>query len=385
MYDWRSGGFGLYLHWPFCVSKCPYCDFNSHVAESISHKDWKAAYLSEIERYGVETQGRVLETIYFGGGTPSLMEPATVGAIVEKVRRTWATVNNIEITLEANPSSVEMGRFRAFREAGVNRVSVGVQALNDADLRRLGRAHTTRDALKAVEVARTTFDRVSFDLIYSRQNQSLSEWREELKLALTMAGDHLSLYQLTVEDGTVFARRAARGMLRGLPDEEMSACMFELTQDLCESAGFPAYEISNHARPGAESRHNLIYWRAGDYIGIGPGAHGRLTGLAGRTSTETELAPHAWLSGAVARKNGEAARHKLSPEDTALEYLLMSLRTTEGLSLARFERMAGRPLQAETISDLIDLNLIEQSDKHIRVTRSGRLVLNGILRELSSY
>lgn len=385
MYDWRPGGFGLYLHWPFCQSKCPYCDFNSHVVDILDHTDWQSAYLSEIDRYGEETRGRTLQTIYFGGGTPSLMKPEVVGAIIERVRRTWTTVNDLEVTLEANPGSVEAGRFRAFRDAGVSRVSLGVQALNDADLKLLGRVHTSKEALRALDVAMSTFDRVSFDLIYSRQNQSIEDWRKELTRALELAGDHLSLYQLTVEDGTVFAKRAAMGLLRGLPDEEQSASMYELTQELCDAAGLPAYEVSNHARSGAESRHNQIYWRGGDYVGIGPGAHGRLSDNAGRYSTETALAPQKWLSDVMTGGNGERVRQTLSADDMALEYLLMSLRTNDGLNLARFNAMAGRPLNAGAIAQLADHALVAQSDGHLSVTRKGRLVLNAIIQELATY
>lgn len=385
MYDWRPGGFGLYLHWPFCQSKCPYCDFNSHVVDILDHTDWQSAYLSEIDRYGEATRGRNLQTIYFGGGTPSLMKPEVVGAIIERVRRTWTTVNDLEVTLEANPGSVEAGRFRSFRDAGVSRVSLGVQALNDADLKLLGRVHTSKEALRALDVAMSTFDRVSFDLIYSRQNQSIEDWRKELTRALELAGDHLSLYQLTVEEGTVFAKRAAMGLLRGLPDEEQSASMYELTQELCDAAGLPAYEVSNHARSGAESRHNQIYWRGGDYVGIGPGAHGRLSDNAGRYSTETALAPQKWLSDVMTGGNGERVRQTLSADDMALEYLLMSLRTNDGLNLARFNAMAGRPLNAGAIAQLADHALVAQSDGHLSVTRKGRLVLNGIIRELATY
>lgn len=295
MDDWRNGGFGLYLHWPFCQSKCPYCDFNSHVAATIDQGRWQRAYLSEIRRLGAETEGRVLNSVFFGGGTPSLMEPDLVAAILETVRATWPLANDLEVTLEANPGSVEAGRFRGYRAAGVNRISMGIQALNDADLRKLGRLHTVAEARAAFDVARTTFDRVSFDLIYARQDQPLEHWRSELTEALTMAADHLSMYQLTVEDGTAFGDRFKRGKLRGLPEEELSADMYALTQDLCEAAGLPAYEVSNHARPGAESRHNLIYWRGGDYAGVGPGAHGRLTFPTGRWATEAPRAPAAWL------------------------------------------------------------------------------------------
>ena len=273
--DWRHGGFGLYIHWPFCEAKCPYCDFNSHVSRRIDQSQWCKAYLRELDRVGALTQGRVLDSVYFGGGTPSLMAPETVRAILDHVQRTWPMRNDPEITLEANPSSVEVGRFRAFSEAGVNRVSLGVQALNDTDLNRLGRLHTVQEARQAFDIARNQFDRVSFDLIYARQDQSLTAWSQELTEALSMAVDHLSMYQLTIEQGTAFGDRYSRGRLTGLPDDDVSADMYEVTQEVCEKAGLPAYEVSNHARPGSASRHNMIYWQYGDYIGIGPGAHGR--------------------------------------------------------------------------------------------------------------
>ncbi|HDR29144.1 radical SAM family heme chaperone HemW, partial [Rhodovulum sp.] len=279
--DWQAGGFGLYVHWPFCLSKCPYCDFNSHVAASIDMGEWQRAYLSEIRRIGAETGPRTLTSVFFGGGTPSLMAPDLVAAILDTVRATWPCANDMEVTLEANPGSVEAGRFAGYRDAGVGRVSLGVQALNDADLGRLGRLHSAAEARAAFDIARNTFERVSFDLIYARQDQLLADWQAELGQALALGVDHLSLYQLTIEPGTAFGDRHARGGLRGLPDDDRAADMYLATQEICAAAGLPAYEVSNHARPGAESRHNLIYWRYGDYAGIGPGAHGRLT-LDGR-------------------------------------------------------------------------------------------------------
>jgi oxygen-independent coproporphyrinogen-3 oxidase len=308
MEDWRAGGFGLYLHWPFCQSKCPYCDFNSHVAASIDQRRWQRAYLAEIDRIGAETRGRVLNTVFFGGGTPSLMDPDIVAAVLDRVRATWTVANDWEVTLEANPGSVEAERFRAYREAGVNRLSMGVQALNDTDLRRLGRLHSLDEALGAFETARASFDRVSFDLIYARQDQTPDDWGRELDRALRMAVDHLSLYQLTIEDGTAFGARHAAGGLRGLPDDDRSVALYDMTQDRCAAAGMPAYEVSNHARPGAESRHNLIYWRGGDYAGIGPGAHGRLTLNGQRYATEAPRAPGAWLERVERDGCGEAPR-----------------------------------------------------------------------------
>ncbi len=381
MDDWRNGGFGLYLHWPFCASKCPYCDFNSHVAAEIDQARWQRAYLSEITRVGALTQGRVLNSVFFGGGTPSLMQPELVSAILETVRATWPCANDLEVTLEANPGSVEAGRFRGYRDAGVNRVSMGLQALNDADLKRLGRLHTVAEAAAAFDIARSTFDRVSFDLIYARQDQTLADWRAELTEALTRAVDHLSLYQLTIEDGTAFGARHAAGGLRGLPDDDLSADLYALTQELCEAAGLPGYEVSNHARPGSESRHNLIYWRAGDYAGVGPGAHGRLTLSGGRYATDTPNAPGAWLQQVEQTGSGDREVSPLPLSEQATEYLMMSLRLREGTDLRRFESLSGR-LHSGKLADLAALGLVEQAGDRLRTTAPGRMVLNAILREL---
>jgi putative oxygen-independent coproporphyrinogen III oxidase len=380
--DWRNGGFGLYIHWPFCQAKCPYCDFNSHVVASIDQKRWQRAYLSEIARVGAETEGRVLNSVFFGGGTPSLMEPALVAAILDKVRATWPLANDLEVTLEANPTSVEAGRFAGYREAGVNRVSLGVQSLNDDDLRRLGRLHSVAEARAAFEIARTTFDRLSFDLIYARQDQSLAAWRSELTEALSMANDHLSLYQLTIEEGTAFGDRYARGKLLGLPDEDNAGDMYFLTQELCEAAGRPAYEVSNHAKPGAESRHNLIYWRYGDYAGIGPGAHGRLTLDGRRFATETPLQPGAWMDAVENRGSGESLRAPLPLKDQGSEYVMMGLRLHEGISLSRYKTLTGEPLNDNKINMLKEIEMVETRGDILRTTSPGRAVLNAILRDL---
>lgn len=383
MQDWRDGGFGLYLHWPFCQSKCPYCDFNSHVASTIDQRRWRDAYVQEIRRAGNETSGRVLQTVFFGGGTPSLMEPEIVGDILDTVRATWPMVNDPEITLEANPGSVEAGRFRAYRQAGVNRVSMGVQALNDNDLRRLGRLHSVADARAAFDIARDCFDRVSFDLIYARQDQTLDKWRAELTEALSMAVDHLSMYQLTIEDGTAFGDRFARGGLRGLPDEDVQADMYEVTQEICDLHGMPAYEVSNHARPGCESRHNLIYWRMGDYIGIGPGAHGRITTGTTRWATEAPKAPGDWLARVERGEVGELPREAVSAEEQASEYLLMSMRLAEGMDMDRYEGLRGLALPESRVRALEELGLVQRAENRIAATKGGRAVLNGILRELA--
>ena len=382
MEDWQSGGFGLYLHWPFCASKCPYCDFNSHVAAAIDQVRWRRAYLAEIARVSAETGPRVLNTVFFGGGTPSLMAPELVAAVLEAVRAAWPMANDAEITLEANPGSVEAGRFRGYRDAGVNRVSLGVQALNDDDLRRLGRLHSAAEARAAFAVARKTFDRVSFDLIYARQDQTAAGWRRELRDALAMAVDHLSLYQLTIEEGTAFATRHAAGGLAGLPDEDRAADLWEITQEECGAAGLPGYEISNHARPGAESRHNLVYWRSGDWAGIGPGAQGRLTLDGVRWATEAPRAPGEWLEAVEAHGSGEAPRAALSRDDRAVEYVMMGLRLTEGIDLSRLPAFGANVTNDKEIKVLEDSGLVETGHGRLRATAIGRPLLNAVLRRI---
>ena len=379
--DWQAGGFGLYLHWPFCAAKCPYCDFNSHVAATIDHDRWRHAYLSELRRGAALTPGRVLRSVFFGGGTPSLMDPDTVAAVIDEIRRLWPVANDLEITLEANPTSVEAGRFRAFRAGGVNRISMGIQSLDDAALRRLGRLHSAAEARRAFDVARETFPRVSFDLIYAREGQDIAGWCGELTQALSMAVDHLSLYQLTIEPGTAFGARHAAGGLRDLPDEDLSADLYDVTQEICEAHGMPAYEVSNHAADGAESRHNLIYWRAGDYLGIGPGAHGRLTLDGGRYATVTPLAPALWLSAVETRGSGEASAQPLAREDQAAEYLMMSLRLAEGTDLERLTRL-GLTLEPAALTELEDLGLVVRDGPRLKATQAGRRVLNAVLRTL---
>ena len=382
MDDWQNGGFGLYIHWPFCQSKCPYCDFNSHVSAQIDQQAWARAYLSEIDRIAAQTEGRLLNTVFFGGGTPSLMDPDLVAALLERIRNRWTTANDLEVTLEANPGSVEAGRFRAYAEGGVNRISMGIQALDDEDLRRLGRLHSVSEARAAFDIARDAFDRVSFDLIYARQHQTLQAWEQELRTALGMAVDHLSLYQLTIEPGTAFGARAAQGGLKGLPDDDISADMYLITQDICADHGMPAYEVSNHARPDAASRHNLIYWRGGDYAGIGPGAHGRLTLNNMRHATQTPRAPGAWLDQVARLGHGETEREIVPPEEQALEYLMMCLRLSEGLEIERYQNLAGKSLPQDKISDLIEHGLMGRNETHLWATTTGRPVLNGLLRSL---
>lgn len=379
--DWQQGGFAIYVHWPFCEAKCPYCDFNSHVARHIDQTRWLDSYLREIDRYARETPGRVLTSVFFGGGTPSLMNPDVVSGVLDRIRKHWPQANDLEVTLEANPGSVEAGRFKGYADAGVNRISMGIQALNDNDLRRLGRIHSTAEALAAFDIARSHFNRVSFDLIYARQDQTLQDWKTELKQALGMAVDHLSLYQLTIEEGTAFGDRYARGRLKGLPPDDLSADMYQATQDICEDAGFLGYEISNHARTGAESRHNRVYWRYGDYIGIGPGAHGRLTLNGQRHATEAWSNPQKWLD-TTRYALGEKERVALSGDDQASEFLMMGLRLAEGVDTSRYAALAGEALPQGKLDQLSDLGMIEIDGDRITTTRQGRMVLNAILSEL---
>ena len=370
-----DAGFGLYVHWPFCAAKCPYCDFNSHVSAAVDHAAWRSALVAEIARVAALTPGCRLDSIFFGGGTPSLMQPATVAAIIDAATGAWRPATDIEITLEANPTSVEATRFRGFAAAGVNRVSLGVQALDDDALRRLGRMHDVAEAMAALEVARQHFPRTSFDLIYARQDQSLQQWQAELAQALSFGPDHLSLYQLTVEQGTPFARRLAQGGLRGLPDEDLGADLYEATQQHCEAAGLPTYEVSNHARPGGESRHNMIYWRQGDWAAIGPGAHGRLTLDGARHATVAEPMPDRWLA-RVADGHGDITDEVLSVADRDIELLMMGLRLSEGVDLTR-----ASPAFAATVADRAAAlpEMVTLQDGRLALTRSGRPLLNAVL------
>lgn len=379
--DWQNGGFGLYIHWPFCQAKCPYCDFNSHVSRKIDQKQWLNAYLAELDRVGAETSGRVLNSIFFGGGTPSLMDPDVVAEILSKVQTLWPSANDLEVTLEANPGSVEAGRFAAYRQGGVSRVSMGVQALNDRDLQRLGRIHSVDEAKAAFEIARKTFDRVSFDLIYARQDQTLDAWKAELREALAMAIDHLSLYQLTIETGTAFGDRYAKGKLRGLPEDDLAADMYQATGDICANAGLEGYEVSNYAKPGSESRHNQIYWRYGDYVGIGPGAHGRLTLNGPRYATECWRNPTKWLE-AVETQSAENVRRAISLPDQADEMMMMGLRLSEGVDLNRWENLSGRALNPDHLAHLQDIGMINHSGDRLFATQDGRMVLNTLLAEI---
>jgi oxygen-independent coproporphyrinogen-3 oxidase len=376
--------FGVYVHWPFCASKCPYCDFNSHVRGGIDEVRYLAAFEQELVHMAALAPGRSVASVFFGGGTPSLMAPATVAAILNTIANCWSVEPGVEITLEANPSSVEADRFRGYRAAGVNRVSLGVQALNDADLKALGRLHTVAEARAAVNVARTTFDRYSFDLIYARPRQSADAWRQELKDAIGMAEHHLSLYQLTIEQGTPFAALHAAGRL-AIPEPELADSLYEVTQEMTEAAGLPAYEISNHAAPGEESRHNLIYWRYGEYAGIGPGAHGRLIVDGMRRALVTERNPEQWLGAVERNANGLVECTMLTQSEQADEMLLMGLRLAEGVDLERLARIGGARPDDRTIDKLVQLGLLEApASDRLKATPRGRFVLNELVLQLSS-
>ena len=378
-------GFGIYIHWPFCRSKCPYCDFNSHVRERIDHARWRAALLRELEHYAREAQGRTVTSIFFGGGTPSLMEPDTVAALIARVRELFDVAPDVEITLEANPTSVETGKFRAFRDAGVNRVSLGVQSLVADDLKFLGRQHDAAQALDAVRLAAETFDRFSFDLIYARPTQTLAQWRDELDRALSFAAGHISLYQLTIEPGTQFEQAVARGDFRVL-DEERAAQLYEATVSRLGQAGLADYEISNFAKAGQESHHNLTYWRYGDYVGIGPGAHGRLTLGGEKFATRQHRAPEAWLD--LVERDGHATRQRdaVSRAERLSELLMMGLRLKEGVPRARIEDESAQPfaraIDRTRLQRLIDGGFLTVSDDHIAATQDGRQRLDAVLSAL---
>ena len=379
-------GFGIYVHWPFCQAKCPYCDFNSHVGAEVDHARWARALLAEIERYADELGPRTLHSIFFGGGTPSLMAPETVTAVIERVSARFVPAPELEITLEANPTSSEADSFRAFRAAGVNRVSLGVQALDDAALRFLGREHSAAEALAAVGLAARLFDRFSFDLIYGRPGQTTADWAAELTRALGHADGHLSVYQLTIEPGTRFELLQRTGALV-MPTDDVQADLYELTQDCLAGAGLPAYEISNHARPGEACRHNLVYWRSGEWLGIGPGAHGRLDLEGERFATEAWRLPKAWLERVERTGSGERARTALTRSEQVEELLVMGLRLAEGVALARLEAIAGCPtaecLNQTALEELVADGLLTQHGGRLAATPAGRQRLHALLAALS--
>jgi oxygen-independent coproporphyrinogen-3 oxidase len=380
-----SSTFGVYIHWPFCLSKCPYCDFNSHVRHAaIDEQRFVRAFIAEIAATAARVPGREVSTIFFGGGTPSLMQPATVGAVLDALARHWSIARDVEVTLEANPTSVEATRFRGYRAAGINRVSLGVQALDDLALKELGRLHSEREALDAVAIARKNFERYSFDLIYARPGQTPTAWAAELKRAIAEAGEHLSLYQLTIEQETPFFALHSAGKLV-TPDDDTARALYDTTQDVCAAAGLPAYEISNHARPGAECRHNLVYWRAHEYAGIGPGAHGRLDVDGERRATATERRPEAWLTRVEEQGHGVISDEELTPEQMGDEYLLMGLRLAEGIDPERYARLAGRPLNDRRIAILREEGALETTvDGKLRVTLAGFPVLDAVVADLAA-
>jgi putative oxygen-independent coproporphyrinogen III oxidase len=379
-----SDPFGVYVHWPFCRAKCPYCDFNSHVRHGgVDETRFLAAYLAELSHLASLAPKRTVTSVFFGGGTPSLMQPRTVAAILDAIAEHWTIEEDAEITLEANPTSVEVENFVGYRRAGVNRLSLGVQALDDASLKALGRQHSTQEALDALALAKRHFNRVSFDLIYAREGQTARAWTEELSRALDHAADHLSLYQLTIEEGTPFAARQAAGRLR-IPDGAKARALYVLTQELCEAAGLLAYEVSNHARPGAESRHNLLYWRGHDYAGVGPGAHSRLTSNGARRALTIHETPEGWLAEVETRGHGLASDETLSAKETAEEYLLVGLRLVEGIDLARLASIDGRQLDATLIAALESEDLLVRDGDRLAATSRGRLVLDRLIFELAA-
>lgn len=374
--------FALYIHWPFCLSKCPYCDFNSHVRASIDEEAWKSAYIKELTRYAGIIGTRQITSIFFGGGTPSLMHPKTVEDIITHSLNLWPAAPNIEITLEANPNSVEVGRFHDLNFAGVNRVSVGIQALNDKDLKMLGRQHSAQEAIQAIQTATKCFKRVSFDLIYARPDQTIAQWHQELVQALSFETEHVSLYQLTIEPGTAFEPLYNRGEIK-IPDEILAADLFELTQEVMDQRGLPAYEISNHARTDAESRHNLSYWLYDDYLGIGPGAHGRIMLPSNKVATKQYRAPETWLK-AVENGSGEEEANHLSYHEQALESLMMGLRLTRGVNLSKLACPIEEVINEKSLDMLIDEGYLIKSEQHLRPTLKGRQCLNAVLKQLLS-
>ena len=381
----RHDAFGVYVHWPFCLSKCPYCDFNSHVRhEPIDEERFARAFAREIATTAARAPGREVTSIFLGGGTPSLMQPQTVGAVLDAIAKNWSVAKDVEVTLEANPTSVEATRFRGYRTAGVNRVSLGVQALDDVSLKALGRLHTAREALDAVAIARAVFDRYSFDLIYARPDQTAQAWTDELNRAISEAAEHLSLYQLTIEPDTPFFGLHAAGKLK-VPDEAVARALYDVTQEVCAKRGLPAYEISNHARPGAECRHNLVYWRGQEYAGVGPGAHARLDIDGRRHAIATERRPEAWLMRVEAQGHGVISDDILNSEERADEFLLMGLRLAEGIDPQRYKALSGRDLDPRRIALLKAEGAITvDASGWLRVTMDGFPLLDAVVADLAA-
>ena len=378
--------FGIYIHWPFCLSKCPYCDFNSHVAASVDHDQWRRSLIAELDHFATKTGPREVTSVFFGGGTPSLMVPTTTASLLDHIAKRWSLTNDAEITLEANPGAVDMERFQGFRAAGVNRLSIGVQALDDAMLKFLGRKHDQQEALRALDIARANFDRMSFDLIYARPGQTVAEWEAELKRALSFGTEHLSVYQLTIEENTGFAGSYKRGEF-ALPDDDTAAALFTVTREICAAAGLPAYEVSNHARPGAECRHNLLYWQGGEWLGIGPGAHGRLRDEDGlMRATRQWRNPSRWLDTVAAQGHGTEDETVVLPEEYELELVMMGLRLDAGISAPRFQRQTGRPLvqalDPDGLKILSENGMVAWRGDYLCATDAGMAVLNAVLARL---
>jgi oxygen-independent coproporphyrinogen-3 oxidase len=376
-----ESGFAVYVHWPFCQSKCPYCDFNSHVVANVDQARWARALARELEHMRALSGPRRVRSVFFGGGTPSVMLPETVEAVLSKIASLWTMEEGAEITLEANPTSVEADRFRGYRAAGVNRLSLGVQSLDDAELKFLGRLHSAEEALRAIALARDIFPRLSFDLIYARPGQTAEKWEKELRAALAHAADHLSLYQLTIEPETAFARLYEKGAF-ALPADEDAADLYAMTGEICAQAGLSAYEVSNYAAPGAASRHNLVYWRYGDYVGAGPGAHGRTGQGAARVATRTRRLPGDWIEAVERDGHGLEAVEEIAPAAQGDEMMLMGLRLAEGVSLARYARISGTPLDPARIGALARDGLLMREGDILRATPEGRMLLDAVLARL---
>lgn len=381
--DRPKPSFGIYVHWPFCESKCPYCDFNTYADTKQDQNEWQLAYLRQLDTYYNESTGQNCDTIFFGGGTPSLLHPKIVAAIIERIDNHWGLAKNTEITLEANPSSSEASRFAGYSQAGINRLSIGVQSLESSGLKSLGRLHSVDDARLAFEIASQNFNRVSVDLMFGRQHQSLATWKNEIKEAAQWGAEHLSLYQLTIEPNTAFGLRHNSGLLQGLPNDDLAADMHIVAEEICSQNGYHQYEVSNFAKKGGESRHNLLYWRCEDYIGIGPGAHGRITLDNQRIATETHLSPAKWLKSVSVSGSGENQRTPLSKDDETNEYLMMSIRLTEGTDLSRIQNLTSNYRVKQRLKLLQEDNLVEVKDGRLKATRSGILVLNSIISSLT--